>query len=111
MHSFVPAPRPWGLLWLLLTAPGVVAMAAPATQPVTEPSAAAGVRNAGPLLPTDRPITLDEAIAVAYRNRADILIAQESLEAARQRVTSPGGNATERHRIRQLHGARRHRFR
>jgi outer membrane protein TolC len=62
-------------------------MAAPATQPVTEPSAAAGVRNPGPLLPTDRPITLDEAIAVAYRNRADILIAQESLEAARQRVT------------------------
>jgi outer membrane protein TolC len=38
-------------------------------------------------LTSDRPLTLDEAIAIAYRNRADVLIAEENLEAARQRVT------------------------
>lgn len=40
-----------------------------------------------PTVPGERPLTLAEAIEIAYRNHADVAVAEENLAAARERVT------------------------
>lgn len=87
MHRLVLRPRPWGVLCFLVSSLAPV-MAAPATP--APPAPAVPAPASPPIingqLPADRPITLDEALAIAFRNHANVLVAQQDLEAARQRV-------------------------
>src|SRR5262245_54684401 len=105
MHRLALRPRPWGVLCMLISSltpalgapatpttpsPSVPAPAMPAPAPAP-PAPGQPAPTSPPIingqLPADRPITLDEALTIAYRNRADIVIAQQGLDAAQQRVT------------------------
>lgn len=80
----------------LLAAGGANASAEPppAAQPATEkpatpaaPGPAAPAPAAGAAEATERPITIQEAIDIAFRNHADVAIASQGIVSARQRVT------------------------
>jgi outer membrane protein len=70
-----PAPAP---------APAAPTEAAP--PPATPPAAVPDTAPADPSLPQG-PLTLEEAIAIAYRNHGDITIAERNLSSARTQVT------------------------
>ncbi len=67
------------------SAPPAATPAAPATSPPAA-TAANAPEAPDPALPAT-PLTVDEAIAIAYRNHGNIAVAQSSLASARTRVT------------------------